>query len=309
MNIAIIGSNGFIGSNLVKHFSQKTEHKLLLFGTGERNSSDYPHSYYQITSLNNEEIKKIFSSVDLVYYLASASIPASSWDSPMFEIENNLIPFLNFLENISTLGVKKVAFISSAGTIYGPSEVKVKEDYDKHPFSPYGIVKLSMEYFLNYYRIKDGLSYDIYRVSNVFGEGQNTNKGLGLINTFLESILLNKHVNVYGDGNHLRNYIYVNDVVRLIEHSAVSDLKVSGEWNVASNNAYTINEIIEILKSIVSVKFDVNRWESRKSDNAKIDLENSKLLNVYPGFVFTDFKTAVLNTLQHISSQINQNKA
>lgn len=308
MNIAIIGSNGFIGSNLVKHFSQKAEHKLLLFGTSEKNTLSYPWKYYQISSLANDEVKEIFSSVDLVYYLASTSIPASSWDSPMFEIEHNLIPFLNFLENISKLGVKKVAFISSAGTIYGPSEVKVKEDFDKHPFSPYGIVKLSMEYFLNYYRIKNGLNYDIYRVSNVFGEGQNTNKGLGLINTFLESILLNKHVNVYGDGNHLRNYIYVNDVVRLIEHSAISDLKVSGEWNVASNNAYTINEIIDILKHIVSVKFEVNRWESRKSDNAKIDLDNTKLLNKYPEFFFTDFKEALLSTLQHVSKQIHQQK-
>jgi UDP-glucose 4-epimerase len=306
MNIAIIGSNGFIGSNLVKHFSQKAEHNLLLFGTNEYNLLNYTYPYYQITSLSNEKVKEIFSSVDLVYYSASASIPASSWDSPMFEIENNIIPFLKFLENISNIGVKKVAFISSAGTIYGPSEVKVKEDFDKHPFSPYGIVKLSMEYFLNYYRIKAGLNFDIYRVSNVFGEGQNTNKGLGLINTFLENILLHNALNVYGDGNNLRNYIYVNDVVRLIEHSAISDLNESGEWNVASNFTLTINDIIEVLKGIIKDEFVVTRQEPRKSDNPKIDLDNSKILKQFPGFTFTDFNLSILNTMKYISNQISQ---
>lgn len=299
MNIAVIGSNGFIGKHLVDSLIKCAEYNLTLFGTTEHNLSNNELPYYQITSLDNEAIKSKFKKIDLVYYLASSSIPASSWNEPLFDVNHNLVPFLNLLENISTIGVKKIAFISSAGTVYGPSEEKVKEDFDKHPFSPHGIIKLTMEYFLNYYKIRDGLNFDVYRISNVFGEGQNTHKGLGIINTFIENIIKKKSVDVYGTGENLRNYIYVKDVANLLIHSATANFNTSDTFNIASNDSFTINDIISELTSVVDVDFSVNKIEARKSDNVKIDLDNSKILSLYPRFQFTNFRTALENTYSH----------
>ena len=96
-----------------------------------------------------------------------------------------------------------------------------------NPFSPYGIIKLAMEHFLNYYHSKYGLASDIYRVSNVYGDGQDTTKGLGIINTFIEKILSENRVTVFGKGESVRNYVYVKDVAEILSLSTSTDIKKS----------------------------------------------------------------------------------
>ena len=302
MNIAIIGANGFIGSHLSKVLSKDPRLNLFFFGRSSENNLSSETNYHGINHLHLQKYTTLFSEIDLVYYLASSSIPASSWDNPQEEIEINLKPFLDYLDFFTLCKIKKLVFVSSAGTVYGPSKVKVKEDADKHPFSPHGIVKLAMENFLEYHRRKSNLQYDIYRVSNVFGEGQNTKKGLGLINTLLENCIVNRKVTVFGNGENLRNYVYVKDLVQLMQHSIKAEIKESSIFNLASNDSYTINQIIEALKEIVEEDFEVVYQSNRKSDNEFIDIDNSKILLSYPDFQFTDFKQAIKNTYDHIKS-------
>src|ERR1041384_482212 len=121
MNIAIIGSNGFIGRHLTHRLASTGEHRLFLFGRSKTSAFNEEFPYSTIDLSDTENLKYHFSKIDLVYYLASESIPASSWEKPVVDIETNLIPFLHFTESISRLQVKKLAFISSAGTIYGVS--------------------------------------------------------------------------------------------------------------------------------------------------------------------------------------------
>src|ERR1041385_8033331 len=128
MNIAIIGANGFIGKHLTEALIKNPGNKLFLFGKGAPNHSDKKIPYYDIDIRQTQEWLPHFTKIDLVYYLVSLSIPSSTWDKPVTEIEMNLIPFVNFLEQISKLQVKKIVFISSAGTIYGPTAEKVNED-------------------------------------------------------------------------------------------------------------------------------------------------------------------------------------
>lgn len=301
MNIAIIGSNGFIGSHLTQFILNNSKHQLYLFGKSKTNKLDNILPYNQIDSLNKEQFETIFSKIDIVYYLASATIPSSSWENPLNEIDNNLTPFLNFIDKTSNLNIKKIVFVSSAGTVYGPSLFKVKEDADKNPFSPYGIIKLTIEYFLNYNKNKNGVNFDIYRISNVYGQGQDTSKGLGIINTFIENIIKNGEVQIYGDGNNIRNYIYVNDVAQLLYHSVNSELNVSNIFNLGSNDTISINQVIEVLKTVIPIKFKVNYLESRKSDNTVIEIDNSKLLKVVENFHFTSIKQGVLQTFDSIS--------
>ena len=177
MNIAIIGANGFIGKHLTQLLTKDKNISLYLFGRSKTNSTNIKCPYTSIDLLNSDQIISSFKKIDLVYYLASDSIPSSSWDNAKNECEYNLIPFINFLECISKLNVKKIAFVSSAGTIYGSSNLKLSETADKKPFSPYGINKLTMEYYLHYFEVKHNLKHDIYRVSNIYGENQNTSKG------------------------------------------------------------------------------------------------------------------------------------
>lgn len=303
MNVAIIGASGFIGSHLVEALGKNPSFDLHLFGKRDNSLFGDKHKYYPIDLLNTQQIEKSFKNIDFVYYLASETIPVTSWDNPTIEIEKNLIPFINFIETISKLKVKKVAFLSSAGTVYGETTGNVREDANKQPFSPYGIIKLSMENFLNYYRHKTNLSFDIYRVSNVYGPGQNTSKGLGLINTMLEKIITEGKVSVYGNGENVRNYIYVKDVAEILANALSSDISLCNTLNVSSDDSLSINQIIDLLHDIVEERFDVDYLEKRGSDNTVVVLNNEKLKNMLPEFKFTPILSGITSTYQFIKEQ------
>lgn len=304
INVAIIGSNGFIGSHLVNNLSKDKTVNLILFGRSNVSLFDTQFPYSKLELHDVEKLSKQFSSIDIVYYLASATIPATSWENPTIELQENLLPFINFTEVISTLGVKKIVYISSAGTIYGPSLNKLNEESDKQPFSPYGIIKLTIEHFLNYFKAKYDINYDIYRVSNVYGEGQNTGHGLGIINTFIEQIISNQKIQIFGNGDNIRNYVYVKDVAEVLSHSLKLDTSVSNIYNIASNDTISINSLVSTLKKIIPIEFEINYKEKRKSDNSTIDVDNAKILSEIPNMVFTDLENGIIKTYQFLKHSI-----
>ena len=305
LNVAVIGANGFIGRHLAELLSTDPNISLSLFG---RSSHSSFKNYHRIDLNDKHFISEHFKNIDYVFYLASETIPATSWDNPLFEIEKNLVPFINFLDCISKIGVKKVGFLSSAGTIYGESNSAMDEASNKHPFSPYGITKLSMENFLNYFHHHNGLSYDVFRVSNVYGEGQNTAKGLGLINTLMENIIKEKRITIFGDGGNIRNYIYVKDVAGILAQMLKLDPKETHILNIASNDTLSINDIIDILKKELKEEFTVDKKEVRGSDNKAIKISNEKLKKKFPQFVFTPINEGIKLTYAHIKAHTHSNK-
>ncbi len=304
MNIAIIGANGFIGKHLVNELSENEGNKLFLFGTSETSQFSENYNYSKINLNNSKELLETFKNIDLVFYLASASIPASSWENPKSEIENNLIPFINFLECLVQLKVKKIIFTSSAGTIYGSSTEELNEDSNKKPFSPHGINKVTMEYYLNYFEVKFGLKHDVFRISNIYGEGQNTSKGLGIINTFLEKIISEKEITVFGNGEIIRNYIYVKDVAKALSYSCYLNINESTIYNLSSDDSFSINEIIDNIRIITKENFKINYKETRGSDNPKILLDNTKIKKAFKELNFTPISEGIQNTYLNLKNEV-----
>ena len=292
-----------MGSHLVAKLAQVPGINLFLFGRNEVSAFGDKFPYTKLELSNKEQVKRSFATIDIVYYLASASIPASSWEQPGMEIEQNLLPFISFMECLVTLQAKKVVFISSAGTIYGPCDQKANEDSFKNPFSPHGITKLAMEYFLNYFRARHNINFDIYRVSNVYGEGQDIKKGIGIINTFLENIVLHGRLNIFGDGSNVRNYLYVGDFAELLGLSLHADPSVSEVYNMSSDDTLSINELVAVIRNIIDEEIDVVYTTARQSDNPAIYLDNTKILQAHPGFKFTGIAEGILKTYQHIKSK------
>jgi UDP-glucose 4-epimerase len=302
MNVAVIGSNGFIGRHLVSRLALLNNVKVFAFDIADYTPFGDNVVYKKNDLSDGNRIKEDFAQIDLVYFLASATIPATSWDKPLKDIEQNLIPFIRFVEIVASLKLKRIAFLSSAGTIYGTAKQKVRENSEKNPFSPYGITKLTMEHFLLYFKTRYNIDYDIYRISNVYGEGQNTSAGLGLINTLLEKIISEKRITIFGDGENLRNYIYVKDVVELLSYSTKPGNHEPSVYNVSSDDTLTINQIVAIIKTIVMEDFEIFHHTNRLSDNAAIDLDNSKLKKDFPDFRFTSLTEGISKTYNYIKN-------
>lgn len=303
IKIGIIGSEGFIGRELNNSLNCYKEHKIYNFGE-ESNSKCGQLNYAKINLNDIQKNKRIFESFDLIYYLATASIPASSFHDPLIDVNLNLIPFLNFLEAIKSSNVKKIVFTSSGGTIYGASNKLIKENSTKNPESPHGIVKLTMEHFLEYNLKKTGINYNIFRISNTYGENQNISKGLGLINTILEKAILKKQIEIFGDGSFKRNYIYNKDVAKALSIVADQDLETSEIYNLASSQSYSVNEVLELIQEIIKEPLDVNYVNSRKSDLKSILIDNSKFTEAHPKFRFTEILNGIKKTYNHIKNNI-----
>lgn len=298
MKIAVIGSNGFIGKNLVNRLRKHSEDEIFSFDR-EDIFENGKVICKKMNFENKEFIKENFKEIDLVYYLASLTIPATSWNDPVIEIEKNLSPFLKFMEGLKDCGVKKIVYVSSAGTVYGATHGKVKEEENKKPFSPYGIIKLTIENFLEHYKIKSGIHYDVFRISNAYGPGQDTSKGLGLINTFLEKIISGEEIKIFGDGTSTRNYIFIDDISELMLLSKIN-LSDGGIYNLSSDSTVDINKVVKTIRDVVSEKFIPKYFPSRQSDNSFIDLDNSKILNQFPEFAFTTLQEGIKKTYQSL---------
>jgi UDP-glucose 4-epimerase len=302
MKIGILGASGFIGSGLTNHFiTNKTEIELHLFSRNIIKNDNFPRNIkFHKFDLNEKKNLKELYEVDILYYLISDGIPLTSWNSPIDEFVKNLIPFVTLIEKIKTGKLKKIIFTSSAGTIYGQSKDKISENSLKFPFSPYGIAKLTTEYFLDYFKMKHNISYEIYRISNIYGPNQKINKGLGLINTLIENHVNGKETIIYGDGSTLRNYIYIRDVVTILGKSIDNNLNESNIINLASNDNLSINNIITVIEKTISQNLKIKYSTKRNSDNPFIAINNEKLLNSNPKFILTPLDKGILETYKSI---------
>jgi len=300
LKIGILGANGFVGKELVKqlvlknNFSELHLYSRSLINNIPTTKSVYLHEF-DIQSNKSSNYKSLLE-IDVLYYLISDSIPASSWGKPYDEITNNLIPFINLIENLKDGNLKKIIFTSSAGTIYGESKNKLNEDSAKAPFSPHGISKLTTEYFLDFFHKKYKINYEIYRISNIYGPGQNTSKGLGLINTILEKSIKNEEIVIYGDGSITRNYIYIKDVSKILVNALDNMPNQNLILNLASSDNLSINQIIEKIELVTNKKLNIVKEKGRLSDNPCIAIDNTKLLEIYPNFKITPIEIGILDT-------------
>ena len=309
IKVGVLGATGFIGRELTKKLeTNPVVSELHLFSRSihpENKTNKNTHTHKFVLSSENQIIPKVIYEVDILYYLISDSIPANSWDNPTKELSTNLIPFINLIENIKFGKLKKIIFTSSAGTIYGPSMEKMSEEGIKRPFSPHGITKLTTEYFLEYFKIKYKINYSIFRVSNIYGPGQNTKKGLGLVNTILEKFCKNEEIIIYGDGSITRNYIYIDDVVDVLNQEIAFSNNIDKIINLASSFHLTINEIICCIETITNQKLNIKNLTQRKSDNTVILIDNLKLIEIFPDFNDTPLNIGISETLKFI---INEQK-
>ncbi|MEK7725305.1 MAG: NAD-dependent epimerase/dehydratase family protein [Acidobacteriota bacterium] len=239
----------------------------------------------------------------MVYHFVSQTIPATSWNEPLVEIENNLKPFLKFIEIASENEVKKICFASSGGTIYGFQQDALNEEHLTEPFSPYGIIKRTIESFLQYAKQKHQLNYDIYRMSNVYGEGQDIGKGLGFINTALEKIAHNESVVIYGDGENVRDYVYVRDVAKLLTLSLEKNINDSDIYNLSSNHPVSLNELVDLMKSILGINFEVKYLPMRASDNRKVVLDNAKIMKHFDQLSLTPLENGIEQTYNYLKNK------
>jgi UDP-glucose 4-epimerase len=254
MNCVIMGGGGFIGSHLCEALLTQGAKATVFDRQDARYLPDLERAGANLFPgdfLNRENIARAISNCDVVYHLVSATVPQTSNDDPLYDVEANVLSTLRLLDEARKAHVKKIIFVSSGGTVYGiPQEIPIKENHPTDPISSYGINKLSIEKYLHLYWILYKLDYCVLRVANAYGERQPISGSQGAIGAFLDRAMRQDEIIVWGDGTVMRDYIHVGDIANALVRAAAYE----GEpkiFNIGAGQGHSLNEIIAIIEQII----------------------------------------------------------
>jgi len=234
--ILVSGGAGFIGSTLVDKLISENNEVVVIDNlvSGRKDYLNSKAKFYK-EDICSKKLDKIFKreKIDFVYHLAAQIDVRKSVEDPVFDNKVNVLGGLNILECARKYGTKKVIFASTGGAIYGEAEeIPTTEYAPTYPLSPYGINKLALEKYLNYYYQVYGLNYTVLRFSNVYGPRQFKGGEAGVIAIFIDNAVNGKESLQFGDGLQTRDFVYVDDVASAL-HLA-KDIDCRGELNISS---------------------------------------------------------------------------
>lgn len=257
MKVLITGGAGFIGSNLVDECVKLGWDVVVVDNllTGKEENINPKAKFYQVDIVDFNRLKDIFQKEkpEIVDHHAAQIDVRKSVSSPQYDANINIIGSLNLLQLSVEYKVRKFIFASSGGTIYGECKGKKppKETSKPSPECPYGCAKASVELYMRYYNKVYGLSTISLRYANVYGPRQDPFGEAGVVAIFVNKMLKNEDVFIFGDGNQMRDFVYVKDVVDANIKSILSK-KDFAIYNVATGRALSINELFNNLKRLIN---------------------------------------------------------
>lgn len=188
---------------------------------------------------------------DVIVHLAANTGVEPSVKDPRQDCLTNVIGTLNYLEAARHNRVKRFVFASSGAPI-GECEPPIHEELAPHPVSPYGASKLAGEGYCSAYYRTFGVETVSLRFGNVYGPGSSHKSSV--VAKFIKRALAGEPLEVYGDGNQTRDFIFIRDLVRAIELAATSE-RAGGEiFQIATNRETTVGALTEQLVHILEVK-------------------------------------------------------
>lgn len=302
-NILILGGNGFLGTNIIRHIDEhlSDQYRVIVFDKFPRNP--FGESFQCVTRsyagdfMDSVLLEKVFdeNQIEMVIHSLSTTVPALSLNAK-YDVESNLVPTIELLNCMVKHQINDIIYISSGGAVYGDnSSNKHVETEDVFPISSYGVVKLAIEKYLKQYASLYEMRPLIVRLSNPYGP-YHYSKKQGICNVALESALRNDEFSVWGNGKARKDYIYVTDFVNILFL-----LMQKGAWgeviNVGSGQTLSVDEILCQIKAMLP-SFSWSYTDASLFDVAQFGLNTSKLHSIIGDYTFTNMKDGLEKTLQ-----------
>ena len=252
----ILGGRGFLGSHLCDAIVG-SGHSARVFDrpkvpAPENSPGALAAEFIEGDFANPRDLDEALEGIDVVFHLVSTTLPKTSNDNPVYDLETNVVGTMHMLEAARRNAVRKVVFSSSGGTVYG--DLRQVPDPESHPTDPecsYGIGKLTIEKYLHLYHTLHGVDYCILRMANPYGPRQRATGVQGAATVFLHKAMAGETLEIWGDGSVVRDYLYVDDAVdalcRAMTH--VGDRKL---FNIGSGVGHSLNEVISSIETVLS---------------------------------------------------------
>jgi len=300
MRCVIFGGGGFIGSAIadrllldghaVRIFERPRVEPYRKFKAGEQ------VEWITGDFLGMHDVGEAVDGADVVLHLVSTTLPKSSNDDPIYDVQSNVVGTLQLLQAMVSHNVRKIVFISSGGTVYGiPKYLPIDESHPTDPLVSYGITKLAVEKYLYLYEHMHGIKAITLRVANPYGDRQRVETSQGAVGVFLHRALTGTPIEIWGDGSVTRDYIHISDVVeafvRALDYSGTKSV-----FNISSGTGTSLNELIGMLENVLGKPIEHRYLSARpfdvpvsvlSNDLARAELQWSPVVSMQDGLART----------------------
>jgi len=311
MRVLVTGGAGFIGSHLAERFLD-SGHEVLVLDNLSTGCAENVPAGAAFENLDLREVEGVRSVVErfkpeiISHHAAQIDVRKSVAD-PLVDAEINVCGSVHLFSCAARCGVRALLFASSGGTVYGETPNPANETAPKAPISPYGSAKLSVESYLFTFA-SQGLPTLSLRYGNEYGPRQDSAGEKGVISIFSGALLARDAPVIYGDGEAVRDYVMVEDVVRAnelaIEHllavprrpGTLDDAAV----NIGSGVSTSVNEVYRLIAEHLRSDRVPRRAAERPGelDQSRLDVTKARdLLGFVPA---TDLPEGIRRTVEWV---------
>lgn len=256
----VTGAAGFIGSHVVDSLLSAGYRVVALddLSGGFVENVNAGATFINGTVLDVDLLRGLFREhkFGYVFHLAAYAAEGLSHFIRKFNYENNLIGSVNLINASVNNHIKCFVFASSIA-VYGRNQIPMTEDMMPCPEDPYGIAKYAVELDLRAALDMFGLPYIVFRPHNVYGERQNIgDRYRNVVGIFMNNILQNKPLPIFGDGQQTRSFSYIRDVAPIIARSIEMPSAYNQTYNVGADTPFSVNELARSICKAMGVSFD-----------------------------------------------------
>ena len=310
MNILLTGGAGFIGSSIATEYIRLGHDVVIVddLSTGFLDNVPKGATFYQM-DIRDEALGDIMHrhSIEVVNHHAAQIDVRKSVLDPRFDVAVNVVGSISVVEAALRQGVKRMIFASTGGAIYGEQDYfPADEAHPTSPLSPYGISKLTVEKFLNYYALEKQLTYTVLRYTNVYGPRQSPHGEAGVVAIFSDKMLRGVEPVINGDGLQTRDYVYVGDVVRA--NARALSMEGTDTFNVCTGVETSVVDIYTILNSGLEHPLKRNHGPAKPGEQRRSVCTFGKIQSVLGWEPSIPIETGLLTTLQYFRDKINEDE-
>lgn len=291
--VLITGGAGFIGSHTVDLLVENGLAVVVV--DREQPRFRNPEALYYQVDINSDGFENVFKEhrIKAIIHLAAQPSVSYSLCNPLADARDNILASIRVIEMAKKYNVNKIVVSSSAALYAHPQYFPIDEKHPTEYLSPYGISKHTMEEYLKI----SGIDYIIFRFANVYGPRQNSLGEAGVVAIFTDHMIQNKPVMIHGDGEQVRDFVYVQDVARALYLGITSS--VSGELiNISTCHDTTINQLYKELKNATHYQKNAEHVATRPGDIRKSILDNAKAKKLLGWTPVVDLRGGIAQTVE-----------
>ncbi len=264
--VAVLGG-GFLGAHIALRLRQD-QHTVTVFTRSEPQPplDGFLRGCRVVVGdvRDSARLAEVLGSAHHVVYAVGSGHPHASNLDPIGDVLSSLPPLLSVVLQLDP--AQTLAFLSSGGSVYGnAASIPTAEDAPPEPLSAYGITKLAAERYLALYQRLGRIQSRVFRIANVYGPGQPSNRGQGVIGEFLRCAASGTRLHIFGDGSVVRDFIHVADVADAIVR--LLDLPTAPRViNVGTGVGTTIKAAAAVVRSVTQKTLDLEYIAGRSAD-------------------------------------------